>query len=102
MNGPRIRLLLLIQGGIDETERLSVIRSQFVHPDRNGQVCEEILSAVRDWPHDEWPRCIPSAVCSAVVETADTHHRDCVEQLGLLLHNGELKLEPQGRGLYVP
>jgi len=46
--------------------------------------------------------CKPSAVCTAVADSGLMTFHHCAEKIQSLLQTGEIKIEPQGRGLYVP
>ena len=75
--------------------------SALVCPDQNDLICEQILAMVRNWSPDDG-ECRPSQVCYAIAESGTVTYHDCASQLSILLDKGELKLEPQGRGLYIP
>lgn len=62
---------------------------------------QQILLVVESWPKAEG-ECKPSAVCCLVAETGAASYGDCAQQVAILLQQGELKIEPQQRGLYVP
>jgi hypothetical protein len=68
---------------------------------RNDLLGQLLLSVARDWPL-EAGECKASALCCLVAETGAATYDDCVVQLSVLLQQGELKIEPQQRGLYIP
>ena len=73
----------------------------FISADKNDLVCQQILSVVKNWLPEEG-ECKPSGVCFAVAELGAVTYGDCAEQLSVLLQQGNLKLEPLDRGLYIP
>lgn len=69
--------------------------------DKNDLLCQKLRSVIRAWPAKAG-ECKPSTVCGLVAESGVASYSDCANQVAILLQQGELKIEPQQRGLYVP
>jgi len=63
---------------------------------------QAITSVIKSWSEEVGGECKPSAVCTAVADSGLMTFHHCAEKIQSLLQTGEIKIEPQGRGLYVP
>lgn len=70
-------------------------------PKPAAQVAVTIMTIVSDWSTDQG-ECKPSAVCTLAADISVANYQQCAGVLSKLLEQGQIKLEPQGRGLYIP
>jgi len=70
-------------------------------PDQAEVITAQLIGVVRTWSSAEG-ECKPSVVCSLVVDISFVNYHQCADLLSRLLSQGKLKLEPYGRGLYIP